>query len=114
MRECSSSARLPSGIGRLLIETDVLEVLCPPSNRSTLSSSVRRPLPFVGPEILLWLTSNVLAVPTDSQGILPSSLRSTLENWPAGKPKPRVLYTVPVRPHESTTFVKVLNRNKRT
>ncbi|KAI1796884.1 PLP-dependent transferase [Ganoderma leucocontextum] len=36
-----------------------------------------------------------VAVPTDSQGILPSRLRSTLENWPAGKPKPKVLYTVP-------------------
>ncbi|KAI0707294.1 PLP-dependent transferase [Earliella scabrosa] len=36
-----------------------------------------------------------VAVPTDSQGIDSSALRSTLENWPASKPKPKVLYTVP-------------------
>ncbi|TFK92697.1 PLP-dependent transferase [Polyporus arcularius HHB13444] len=35
------------------------------------------------------------AVPTDSKGIRSDALRSTLENWPAGKPKPKILYTVP-------------------
>ena len=40
----------------------------------------------------------VTVVPTDSNGIEASSLRATLENWPASKPKPKVLYTVPVRP----------------
>lgn len=38
-----------------------------------------------------------LGVPTDSQGINASALRSTLENWPPSKPKPKILYTVPVR-----------------
>ncbi|KAI0815990.1 PLP-dependent transferase [Trametes gibbosa] len=36
-----------------------------------------------------------ISVPTDSQGINAASLRSTLENWPGPKPKPKVLYTVP-------------------
>ncbi len=35
-------------------------------------------------------------VDTDSNGISSSSLRAILEGWPGGKPKPRVLYTVPV------------------
>ncbi|TFK27485.1 PLP-dependent transferase [Coprinopsis marcescibilis] len=34
-------------------------------------------------------------VETDSQGIRSSSLRTILEGWPTGKPKPKVLYTVP-------------------
>ncbi|PPQ63942.1 hypothetical protein CVT24_009117 [Panaeolus cyanescens] len=34
-------------------------------------------------------------VETDADGIRSSSLRSILEQWPAGKPKPKVLYTVP-------------------
>ncbi|KAI0775147.1 PLP-dependent transferase [Trametes elegans] len=41
------------------------------------------------------LHCDCVAVPTDSQGINSSSLRSILENWPASKPKPKVLYTVP-------------------
>jgi hypothetical protein len=36
-------------------------------------------------------------IDTDAEGICSHSLRSILENWPAGKPKPKVLYTVPVR-----------------
>ncbi|KAK0469533.1 pyridoxal phosphate-dependent transferase [Desarmillaria tabescens] len=36
-----------------------------------------------------------IEVETDSHGILASSLRSILDGWPANKPKPRVLYTVP-------------------
>ncbi|KAG7451388.1 PLP-dependent transferase [Guyanagaster necrorhizus] len=36
-----------------------------------------------------------IEVETDSHGILASSLRTILESWPANKPKPRVLYTVP-------------------
>lgn len=35
-------------------------------------------------------------VNTDAEGIQSSSLRTILEQWPAGKPKPKVLYTVPV------------------
>ncbi|KDR75974.1 hypothetical protein GALMADRAFT_139740 [Galerina marginata CBS 339.88] len=36
-----------------------------------------------------------IEVETDSQGIRSSSLRTILEQWPEGKPKPKVLYTVP-------------------
>lgn len=36
-------------------------------------------------------------VETDGDGIQSSSLRDILENWPADKPKPKVLYSVPVR-----------------
>ncbi|EGN98737.1 hypothetical protein SERLA73DRAFT_181360 [Serpula lacrymans var. lacrymans S7.3] len=36
-----------------------------------------------------------IEVDTDADGICSSSLRDILENWPAGKPKPKVLYTVP-------------------
>ena len=45
-----------------------------------------------------WLTSKLnKAIQTDTEGIRPSVLRETLENWPAGKPMPKLLYTVPVR-----------------
>ena len=36
-------------------------------------------------------------VETDAEGISSTSLRQILESWPEGKPKPKVLYTVPVR-----------------
>ncbi|KII84441.1 hypothetical protein PLICRDRAFT_118253, partial [Plicaturopsis crispa FD-325 SS-3] len=36
-----------------------------------------------------------IEVDTDARGICSDSLKSTLENWPANKPKPKVLYTVP-------------------
>ncbi|KAF8150114.1 PLP-dependent transferase [Crassisporium funariophilum] len=36
-----------------------------------------------------------IEVETDSHGICSSSLRAILEQWPAEKPKPKVLYTVP-------------------
>lgn len=36
-----------------------------------------------------------IEVETDAEGISSDSLRSILENWPVGKPKPKVLYTVP-------------------
>ena len=35
-------------------------------------------------------------VEMDADGILSASMREILENWPEGKPKPKVLYTVPV------------------
>lgn len=38
----------------------------------------------------------VLEVETDAHGISSSSLRSILENWSSERPKPRILYTVPV------------------
>ncbi|KAF5359770.1 hypothetical protein D9756_003589 [Leucocoprinus leucothites] len=34
-------------------------------------------------------------IETDAEGISASSLRSKIENWPAEKPRPKVLYTVP-------------------
>ncbi|KAF8072229.1 PLP-dependent transferase [Lyophyllum atratum] len=37
----------------------------------------------------------LVEVETDADGISTSSLRSILEHWPSGKPRPRVLYTVP-------------------
>ncbi|KAG6898958.1 hypothetical protein C0993_002328, partial [Termitomyces sp. T159_Od127] len=41
------------------------------------------------------LNCEQVEVETDAHGIKSSSLRSILESWPSGKPKPRVLYTVP-------------------
>ncbi|THH16877.1 hypothetical protein EW146_g3850 [Bondarzewia mesenterica] len=38
---------------------------------------------------------DMIEVGTDAQGIVSSSLRSILQNWPASKPKPKALYTVP-------------------
>ena len=35
-------------------------------------------------------------VETDPDGVDPNSLRAVLESWPAEKPRPRVMYTVPV------------------
>lgn len=39
----------------------------------------------------------LLDIETDANGIVSSSLRSKLQNWPADKARPKVLYTVPVR-----------------
>lgn len=36
-------------------------------------------------------------VATDENGVCSRDLRSILENWPAGKQKPKAFYTVPVR-----------------
>ncbi|KAI0090973.1 PLP-dependent transferase [Irpex rosettiformis] len=41
------------------------------------------------------LRLELIEVETDAKGIVSQSLRSILENWPAGKPKPKALYTVP-------------------
>ncbi|EJF64889.1 PLP-dependent transferase [Dichomitus squalens LYAD-421 SS1] len=41
------------------------------------------------------LNAEFVSVPTDFQGVVSGALRSTLENWPSGKPKPKVLYMVP-------------------
>jgi len=38
-----------------------------------------------------------LEVETDAHGVIPSSLRTILEQWPEGKPKPKAFYTIPVR-----------------
>ncbi|EPQ52558.1 PLP-dependent transferase [Gloeophyllum trabeum ATCC 11539] len=37
----------------------------------------------------------LVEVASDSQGVNPASIRSIYENWPAEKPKPKALYTVP-------------------
>ncbi|KAF5342197.1 hypothetical protein D9611_001983 [Ephemerocybe angulata] len=51
---------------------------------------------FVNPGDPVLVESPVYAwVETDAHGICSTSLRSILENWPAEKPKPKVLYTVP-------------------
>ncbi|KAF9429111.1 hypothetical protein BGZ76_001798 [Entomortierella beljakovae] len=39
---------------------------------------------------------NLVDVELDSFGVIPSKLRAQLDNWPADKRKPKVLYTVPV------------------
>ncbi|KLO07959.1 PLP-dependent transferase [Schizopora paradoxa] len=39
--------------------------------------------------------AEVVAVDTDAHGIKSSELRQILEHWPAGKPMPKFLYTVP-------------------
>ncbi|KAI3596150.1 kynurenine alpha-aminoadipate aminotransferase [Moniliophthora roreri] len=42
------------------------------------------------------LNCELYEVATDAEGISTESLRSILEQWPSGKPKPKVLYTVPL------------------
>ncbi|KAG8960044.1 hypothetical protein FRC03_007121 [Tulasnella sp. 419] len=41
------------------------------------------------------LHCQLVEVPTDSNGIRSSDLRTILSSWPADKPRPRALYTVP-------------------
>ena len=36
-------------------------------------------------------------VETDGEGLDSLSLREIIENWPSSKPRPKVLYTIPVR-----------------
>ncbi|KAG0215624.1 pyridoxal phosphate-dependent transferase [Mortierella sp. GBAus27b] len=42
------------------------------------------------------LPCNLVDVDLDAHGVVPSKLRQQLDNWPADKRKPKVLYTVPV------------------
>ncbi|KAG0005726.1 hypothetical protein BGZ65_010318 [Modicella reniformis] len=39
---------------------------------------------------------NLVDVELDAHGVIPAKLREQLQNWPADKRKPKVLYTVPV------------------
>ncbi|KAK3814821.1 MAG: pyridoxal phosphate-dependent transferase [Linnemannia elongata] len=39
---------------------------------------------------------NLIDVDLDSHGVVPAKLREQLDNWPADKRKPKMLYTVPV------------------
>ncbi|KAK7027257.1 hypothetical protein VNI00_015346 [Paramarasmius palmivorus] len=41
------------------------------------------------------INCELFEVATDAEGISSDSLRTILEQWPTGKPKPKVLYTVP-------------------
>ncbi|KIK80735.1 hypothetical protein PAXRUDRAFT_833353 [Paxillus rubicundulus Ve08.2h10] len=41
------------------------------------------------------LHCDLVEITTDANGVCSSDLRSVLENWPVGKPKPRAFYTVP-------------------
>ncbi|KAL6306562.1 PLP-dependent transferase [Sparassis latifolia] len=41
------------------------------------------------------LDCEMIEVETDAEGICSQSIREILESWPAFKPKPRVLYTIP-------------------
>lgn len=41
------------------------------------------------------LNSHIVEVAIDANGIIPSSLEQLLENWPADKRKPKLLYTIP-------------------
>lgn len=63
---------------------------------------------FDGMNMNLWLTSSsgvvgllkadcheLVEVPTDEDGIIPSELRRILSGWPSGQPRPRVIYTTP-------------------
>lgn len=36
-------------------------------------------------------------VQTNEEGLRPEHLQSIMENWPSDRPKPKALYTVPVR-----------------
>jgi tryptophan aminotransferase len=45
------------------------------------------------------LDCDCINIPTDGEGIQSNILRQTLESWPATKPKPKILYTIPVQPH---------------
>jgi DNA-binding transcriptional MocR family regulator len=53
---------------------------------------------FIPPaQIPTYLNLLFQEIETDANGISTASLRSKLENWPAGKHRPKILYTVPVR-----------------
>nr|KAJ3414355.1 hypothetical protein HK105_001797 [Polyrhizophydium stewartii] len=51
---------------------------------------------------------NLAEVPVDAEGLSPDALDTMLAAWPAGKPMPRVLYTVPIagNPTGVTTTVE--------
>lgn len=53
--------------------------------------------PYILPHSSLIIFMHVSEVGTDAQGINTRSLSSILESWPTATPKPKVLYTVPVR-----------------
>lgn len=59
------------------------------------TSSVRSPLSLL--RSCLYDDAICIAIELDADGIQPSVLRETLENWPTAKPRPKALYTVPVR-----------------
>jgi hypothetical protein len=50
----------------------------------------------LSPSQYIYGTNNRLEIEADKDGLVPSSLRKIMENWPKGKPYPKLLYTVPV------------------
>lgn len=64
------------------------------------SLSVTRPV-FKAPtwpgvfQVLKSCKTDLVEVPLDGDGIVSSSLREILENWPQGKAYPKYLYTIP-------------------
>lgn len=55
--------------------------------------------------ILQSLHCEISEVATDSEGVSSQSLRQILESWPAEKPKPKILYTVPVSPPSNPRYL---------
>ncbi|KAK7027244.1 hypothetical protein VNI00_015333 [Paramarasmius palmivorus] len=47
------------------------------------------------PPVLHSLHCEQIEIPTDDQGVDTTHFRKVLESWPAGKPKPKIFYTVP-------------------
>eukprot|EP00742_Colponemidia_sp_Colp-10_P001881 GILJ01002012.1.p1 GENE.GILJ01002012.1~~GILJ01002012.1.p1 ORF type:complete len:434 (-),score=58.33 GILJ01002012.1:163-1464(-) len=57
------------------------------------------------------LQCNLVPVPTDGGGIIPSAMAQILDNWNSPKAKPRVLYTIPTGQNPSGA---TLNNARRT
>jgi len=53
-----------------------------------------------------------IEIATDEKGVRPDDFRRTLENWPAGKPKPKVFYTVPYGCNPTGTTVTIERRRE--
>ncbi|KAF8665734.1 hypothetical protein AX16_000182 [Volvariella volvacea WC 439] len=62
--------------------------------------------------ILASLNCNVIELDSDAEGLVPSHLRSVLENWPAGKPYPKILYTVPYGCNPSGATIPIERRRE--
>jgi tryptophan aminotransferase len=54
------------------------------------------------PEDILAPELGFTEIETDAEGLSSLSLHKILESWPSTKPKPKVLYTIPVRGNKST------------
>ncbi|KAF5333019.1 hypothetical protein D9758_015185 [Tetrapyrgos nigripes] len=56
------------------------------------------------------LKCNIIQIPSDAEGLNPSSMASMLENWPEDKPLPKVLYTVPFGSNPTGTTTTLARR----